>query len=142
MESFKSVTSEKAGGREPERKNIASSALKTSTTIECGFCQQNHLTEKFRMVLQLPVRERQARTKDAGLCFRCLQPSHLARSCSARCRICQGRHHQLNCYGDPDIDQIVEKNVDINSSGNFNSIHATEVSQVTVAPTSQTVPYS
>ena len=92
-ESFKSVTSEKAGGREPERKSIATAsaaALKTSTAIECGFCQQNHLTEKYRMVLQLPVRERQAGTKDAGLCFRCLKPSHLSRSRSARCRICQG----------------------------------------------------
>ena len=90
------------------------------------------------MVLQLPVKERQARTKDAVLGARCLRPSHLTRSCYARCRICQGRHHQLNYYGDRDIDQTVEKNVDIYSSDNFNSIRATEVSQVNIVPTSQT----
>ena len=90
------------------------------------------------MMLQLPVSERQARPKDAGLCFRCFRPGHLARSCSAKCRICRGRHHQLNCYDDQDIYQSVKNKASDNRSGNINSIHATEVSQVTIPPTSQT----
>ena len=86
-----------AGGFRPERKPAAAAALQASTEAICGLCGARHPTDKCGELLKLSPRDRFERIKQARLCFCCLTSGHLARSCSVRCKKCQGRHHAVCC---------------------------------------------
>lgn len=68
------------------------------TRSGCGFCHGAHPTEACSSVLGLPVTERKQRIQTGGLCFRCLEPGHLAKTCMARCSHCKGKHNVICCY--------------------------------------------
>ena len=71
----------------------------------CGVCYKGHLTEKC-FKLNGPIIQRREKLRAAGLCFRCLQPGHIAKGCARVCHKCSGRHHELLCVP-PQRDLVV-----------------------------------
>ena len=93
-----------------ETSTPSAAALQTSSTsrptssatrarlVRCGFCSGSHSTSSCRELLNLEVPERRERVQRAGLCFLCLLPGHIAKYCSKRCSVCQGKHNELFCF--------------------------------------------
>jgi hypothetical protein len=96
---FQLSTAEKEGSekRKPPVKPRSAAALQTSSASGCGFCHKTHATAKCWGVQNLTRKEKEAKIREASLCFKCLKPGHFARSCAAKCVKCQGGHHRLCC---------------------------------------------
>ncbi|XP_043188700.1 uncharacterized protein LOC122363473 [Amphibalanus amphitrite] len=69
----------------------------------CMFCGKPHRTDACEQLRWKPLEERKAFLFQKQLCFGCLQPGHLARSCQCRltCGIC-GRRHATLLHRSPD----------------------------------------
>ena len=63
----------------------------------CGICDKAHPTARCWNLTKIPVNERKAKLRSAGLCYRCLNKGHVSIGCSASCSKCKGRHHVLLC---------------------------------------------
>ena len=63
----------------------------------CLFCGEGHAVSECAQLRWKPHEERKAFIFKRRLCFGCLQPGHVARSCGARlsCSICGGKHATL-----------------------------------------------
>ncbi|KAK3896281.1 hypothetical protein Pcinc_000025 [Petrolisthes cinctipes] len=103
-ETFKDLYVEKINIRQDvERKTVSSaSALQTSAEEgppQCAFCQKRHKTEKCWHILTLNIHDREEKTKQAGLCFKCLLKGHVSRGCKGKvmCTLCNGHHNVLFC---------------------------------------------
>ena len=83
-----------------EVKQPSAAALHAVADAGCGFCGGPHSAVRCPNIdwNSLPVSDRQNKIKAAGLCFTCLKKGHMARSCSVRCSVCNGRHNKLCCY--------------------------------------------
>ncbi|XP_030836004.1 uncharacterized protein LOC115921870 [Strongylocentrotus purpuratus] len=82
----------------PGKKQGFSSSMKKSEEAKCLYCDmENHLTAECKALGKKPHEEKLAFCKSKGLCFACLQSSHLARDCKQRttCKICQRLHPTL-----------------------------------------------
>ena len=84
--------------KKPGHKKTSASALQTNSSPICGICNKTHFTGKCWTLLKLSIPERQQKIKDAQLCFKCLNPGHMVKSCSAKCTKCQGNHHRICCF--------------------------------------------
>lgn len=90
------------------QKHASASALQTTSDSKCGFCHKAHASARCWSVRKLPIREREQKIKDAGLCFRCLGSGHIARLCSDKCSRCQGSHHSICCRNaDKHVSEVV-----------------------------------
>ncbi|KAK4324412.1 hypothetical protein Pmani_004972 [Petrolisthes manimaculis] len=103
-ETFKDLYVEKINIRpDVERKTVSSaSALQTSAEEgppQCAFCQKRHKTEKCWQILKLNIHDREEKTKQAELCFKCLLKGHVSRGCKGKvkCTLCNGHHNVLFC---------------------------------------------
>ena len=77
------------------RKPAAASALRASSESAsgCGFCGGRHPSDWCVGVLALSIPERKQKVQSAGLCFRYLSKTHLAKQGSSKCAKCKGRHN-------------------------------------------------
>lgn len=75
----------------------ATAALQAASTVCCNYCGLQHQTAKCGAWQRLSVADRFGWVREKGLCFCCLQATHLARRCAARCERCGGRHHLTLC---------------------------------------------
>ena len=89
----------KLPNEERRQRTPTTAALHTSSMAKpkCSFCGKNHPTEKCFKLSSGPVHVRKERVKAAGLCFRCLMSGHISKGCSSLCRKCGGRHHEIIC---------------------------------------------
>lgn len=69
-------------------------------SVSCNLCSKKHSTDKCWNITRIPVSERAAKIRKAGLCYKCFSKSHLSPKCSAKCPWCAGTHHKLLCMGD------------------------------------------
>ena len=96
-----------------KRRQPSAAALQ-AVAESCGFCAGPHPAGKCSSMDSLTVSDRHQRIKAAGLCFICLKKGHMAKACSARCSVCQGRHHKLVCFKEhhvivqPDVQSVPE----------------------------------
>ena len=83
-----------------ERSAPAAAALQTSSSTlgSCGFCKGSHQSASCPDLLALPVGDRPAKIRNAGMCFRCLRTGHKGFNCSERCKHCKGKHHAVSCF--------------------------------------------
>ncbi|XP_043232769.1 uncharacterized protein LOC122387027 [Amphibalanus amphitrite] len=81
--------------RRPSTAALQSASLGCSSCSYCG--HQQHQTAKCGAWQKLSVADRFGWVREKGLCFCCLQTTHLARQCAARCERCGGRHHVTLC---------------------------------------------
>ena len=79
--------------RPAQRPSVA--ALQTASLGRscCSYCGQQHPTAKCGAWQKLSVPDRFSWVREKGLCFCCLENTHLARRCADRCGRCGGRHH-------------------------------------------------
>ena len=81
----------------------SASALQVNTRAsqsKCAFCEQPHDTAACQNASTLSVEERRQRLLASGCCFLCLQPRHIASTCTSRktCSTCERKHHELLCF--------------------------------------------
>lgn len=82
----------------------AATALHTASSRtnvrKCEFCDKsNHKSEKCFKYAKLTCEKRKKLVSSKGLCFRCLSKSHMAKSCTERCSVCdKPTHHSSLCY--------------------------------------------
>jgi hypothetical protein len=85
---------------QPNRKAIRYEKEERQKESKCAHCgKKGHVVYLCNSFLKLSLKEKLASVKDNKLCFRCLNPGHLARDCRVRfvCDIdkCGKRHHRL-----------------------------------------------
>ena len=62
----------------------------------CPYCDlDNHALVYCRRFARLTIEEKIEVIKQNRLCFRCLEPGHIARDCEEVCGTCGRRHHEL-----------------------------------------------
>ena len=62
----------------------------------CPYCDlDNHALVYCRRFARLTIEEKIEVIKQNRLCFRCLQPGHIAKDCDEVCGTCGRRHHEL-----------------------------------------------
>ena len=84
--------------RDVQHRTPSGAALQTSGGRPvCGFCEQSHLAEVCPKLKPLTFAERRDSIRQAGLCFKCLKPGHVARRCDATCSGCRGHHNAVCC---------------------------------------------
>ena len=91
------------------------SALHSSTqgNRQCAFCSKsNHKSSKCWTAAKLSNEDQRAAIRKAGLCFKCLEQGHLAKSCQAVCEKCKRGHHKLLCTSMLKAEEKVEKQKD------------------------------
>ncbi|XP_061706724.1 uncharacterized protein LOC133517425 [Cydia pomonella] len=68
-----------------------------TTTVQCSYCKQNHLTYLCKDFANLDVNNRVQHVQNERLCFNCLSSKHNVKNCKSRvsCHHCQKRHHSL-----------------------------------------------
>ena len=80
--------------------SVSNGSSSSDTKTGCAVCSygKRHSTAKCWSMNKLSISDRKEKIKAARLCFRCLQPSHIARYCHATCDKCKSnRHHSLLC---------------------------------------------
>lgn len=90
-------TSSKVASKQiPKRSNFATNASDTKSKL-CVVCSLSHRIDECVNFKELPHDEKAKVVKTKGLCFKCLIPGHIVKSCSSKtvCTICKGRHHTL-----------------------------------------------
>jgi hypothetical protein len=86
--------------QQQDRKAIRQEKEDRHKDVKCAHCnKRGHVVYICDNFLKLALKEKLASVKDNKLCFRCLNPGHLARECKVRfvCDInkCGKRHHRL-----------------------------------------------
>ena len=110
----------------PKTKHAPSaSALTSNSSVLCGFCGKNHLSEKCWSLNKLSVDQRYAEMRKHGLCFRCLTKGHISKGCQAVCENCNGRHHKICCYT-----KSTSGNVKNGGTSRMNSVQNVKTSEV------------
>lgn len=63
----------------------------------CHYCQNNHALESCRKIQQLAHKGRIDFLRNKGLCFGCLTPGHMIKTCKKRiqCKTCSLKHPQI-----------------------------------------------
>ena len=66
----------------------------SATTSPCWYCDRDHVMINCPILIKLPFSEKSDVIKAKGLCFGCLKPGHLKKSCrnKATCEHCGGQH--------------------------------------------------
>ncbi|XP_062556906.1 uncharacterized protein LOC134221735 [Armigeres subalbatus] len=74
-----------------------SHAASVPTDYVCDFCSGHHQNYKCSVFLKMNVDQRQAKLKEANLCFNCLRKGHRSAGCSSdkSCSKCSKKHHTL-----------------------------------------------
>ena len=85
--------------RRPPREipHSAATLLSGTSSMNCCYCQQAHVSEACGVVKQIEARKQILRK--SGRCFICLRRGHIGRECRSRsrCGNCSGRHHASIC---------------------------------------------
>lgn len=63
----------------------------------CFYCQYNHALDSCRKIQQLEHKDRVDFLRNKGLCFGCLTPGHMIKTCKKRmqCKTCSLKHPQI-----------------------------------------------
>ena len=65
--------------------------------LQCWFCKENHILDLCEKLRALPYNQKMEFMKEKKLCYRCLRPNHIFKSCrkSNVCETCKQSHHTL-----------------------------------------------
>ncbi len=72
----------------------------------CHYCQNNHALESCGKIQQLAHKDRTDFLRNKGLCYGCLTPGHMIKTCKKRiqCKTCSLKHPQI-----PHIEKVNPK---------------------------------
>lgn len=89
--------------QKPEQKNNNEHSRRpTTTTVNCAFCNNSHLTRMCNKYLAKDRLGREKMVKDKSLCRNCLLEGHFARNCRAgACSRCSEKHNSTICPASP-----------------------------------------
>ena len=107
---------------------------------ECAYCGKAHHTiETCYAFKNVPKRDRKDRLREKKICWRCLLPAnqHTGRfmDCTASCKSCGGKHHELLCLPNNDTDSTQKKSTSNTSTSLLSLDHSNvllQTLQVTV----------
>ena len=80
-------------------KFVSTASALLSSSASCGICNKPHFTANCWALKGMSYPEREKAMKEAGLCYRCLSPSHVKKQCtsSIKCHNCGGPHYKILC---------------------------------------------
>ena len=77
--------------------HINSSDLSKTSRFSCYYCHEPHYSRDCTKFWKASISNRRDMVLQANLCFKCLRPGHMSRSCLRNCTVCKGEHATPLC---------------------------------------------
>nr|XP_029732110.1 uncharacterized protein LOC115268197 [Aedes albopictus] len=80
-----------------QKSQSRATTLTVTNELRCVFCEKAHFNHQCEELLKLSATDRNAKAKQAGVCYNCLRKGHMTSKCSSKhsCRDCNKRHHTV-----------------------------------------------
>ncbi|XP_058828108.1 uncharacterized protein LOC131688002 [Topomyia yanbarensis] len=95
-----------------------STTITVTSATKCVFCEKAHFNHQCEELLKLSATDRNAKAKQAGVCYNCLRKGHMTAKCSSKhsCRDCNKRHHTVLHIDIPKPSDDTCKTTDVQST--------------------------